>query len=217
MTEVNNLRKSIKGKSNYLWLLDAGHGGLDKAGNYVTAPDKMFTFPDGLTVYEGVVNRQITDLIANKLENQDIDYQYIHDPVEDTSLPVRVMRGDASFHKDRRSIYLSVHSNSGGGKGFEVFTSKGQTKSDTIAEIFAKQYKFIFPWLPLRQDTADGDYDKEADFYVLRKTDCPALLVENMFFDNIDEAEFLLSEEGQNNIANCIVRAIMDCEILKPI
>lgn len=216
MTEVNDLRKSIQGKSNYLWLIDAGHGGMLN-GEYVTAPAKMFTFPDGLTIYEGVVNRQIANLVALKLTEANIDFQFIHDPEEDTSLPVRVLRADASFHKDKRAVLVSLHSNAGGGRGFEIFTSKGQTKSDKIAEVFCKKYKTIYPYKPFRSDGVDGDFDKEGDLYLLRKTDCPAILIENLFFDDYNEAQYLLSKEGQNSIASCIVMAVIDCETLKPI
>jgi len=205
------------GKSNYLWLLDAGHGGLTKDGKYTTGPAKMFTFPDGVTVYEGVINRKIADLVYNALESKQIDFALVYDDVEDTPLSQRTMTADNVYRKDKRAVYLSVHSNAGGGSGFEIFTSPGQTKSDKIANIFCEIYQKRFPGFPFRADKSDGDADKEADFYVLRKTDCPALLVENLFFDNRTDANFLLSPAGQKQIADCIVEAIETCEKLKPI
>ena len=48
--------------SNYLWLLDAGHGGM-KDGKYTTAPGRMHVFEDGLTFYEGV-NNDLTDQLS---------------------------------------------------------------------------------------------------------------------------------------------------------
>lgn len=216
METIKERPENITGKSNYLWLLDAGHGGL-KYGKYTTAPAKMFTFPDGLVIYEGVINRAIVHLMVLRLDAAGIDYAYIHDEKEDTSLSNRVRYADNHYLKDHRAVYLSVHSNSGGGTGFEIFTSPGQTKSDKIANIFCETYKKHFQTRLFRQDKADGDADKEADFYVLRKTDCPAILVENLFFDNRKEAEYLLSTDGQMAIANCIVDAILNCEKLKPI
>lgn len=204
-------------KSNYLWLLDAGHGGIDKNGKYLTAPDKMHVFPDGLTIYEGVINRAITKILYAKLEKADIDFALVYHDIEDTPLSERVMTADNVYRKDKRSIYLSIHSNAGGGSGFEIFTSPGQTKSDKIANIFCETYMKHFPDYPFRPDKSDGDADKEADFYVLRKTDCPSLLVENLFFDNHKEAEYLLSLTGQSAIAECIYQCIINCEKLKPI
>jgi len=202
--------------SNYKWLLDAGHGGVDKTGHYVTAPKKMHKFTDGLIIYEGVINRQICKKLVQKLEGK-YDYRRIHSEVDDLSLQVRVARADNEFTKDHRCIFLSIHSNAGGGKGFEIFTSKGQTKSDRIAQIFCEVYKKKFPEIKFRNDTVDGDDDKEAEFYVLRKTDCPALLVENLFFDDRIEAEYLMSEVGQNRIADCLFESIEATEKLKPI
>jgi N-acetylmuramoyl-L-alanine amidase len=196
--------------SNYVYLLDAGHGGLIN-GRYVTAPKKMFKFPDGVTIYEGVINRHITDKLAVLLKEADIEYWFIHDPQDDNSLQVRVAKADNAYTKDKRCIFLSIHSNAGAGSGFEIFTSKGQTKSDKIAQIFCEVYKKHFPEYPMRSDKLDGDDDKEEDFYVLRKTDCPAVLVENLFFDNHREALFLLSEKGQQELAQCLF------ECLKPI
>lgn len=205
------------GKSNYLWLLDAGHGGLTKEGKYTTSPAKMHTFSDGLTIYEGVINRKISELVYKALEAKQIDFALVYDDIEDTPLSQRTMTADNVFRKDKRAVYLSIHSNAGGGSGIEVFTSPGQTKSDKIANIFCEIYKKHFPDFPFRADKSDGDADKEADFYVLRKTDCPALLVENFFFDNRKDAELLASAAGQKQIADCILEAIETCEKLKPI
>jgi N-acetylmuramoyl-L-alanine amidase len=205
------------GKSQYLWILDAGHGGVTKDGKYTTAPNKMFTFPDGLLILEGIVNRLITELVYKQLELKQIDFALVYHDIEDTPLSQRVTTADNVYRKDKRAIYLSIHSNAGGGSGFEIFTSPGQTKSDKVSNVFCDIYEKSFPNFKMRKDLTDGDADKEADFYVLRKTDCPALLVENLFFDNRKEAEFLLSADGQKQIADCIVKCIESVEKLKPI
>jgi N-acetylmuramoyl-L-alanine amidase len=202
-------------KSAYIWVLDAGHSGMDEKG-YRTAPAKMHKFPE-FTIYEGVINREITYLVRDQLKAVNIDYAFVFDPIEDTTLQQRVNTADAIYAKDKRAIYLSIHSNAGGGSGFEIFTSPGQSKSDKIANIFIDRYQRNFPDHKFRSDKADGDADKEADFFVLRKTDCPAVLVENLFFDNKKEAEFLLSKEGQAQIAKAIYMSILACEQLKPI
>lgn len=218
MTKISALR-SFAGTSHYTWLLDAGHGGMID-GKYTTAPAKMYQFPDGLTVYEGVINRGITDRLADLMAKDRISYQYIHDPAIDTTLADRVHRADA-FSKIPGVIYLAIHSNAGGsrGFGFEVFTSKGQTKSDPVASIICDKYEAHFgkaKGMPLRTDLTDKDKDKEADFYVLRKTKCPAVLVENLFFDNREEAEFLITPIGQQAIALCLLDAIKTCELKRP-
>lgn len=203
--------------SIFKWCLDFGHGGIDASGKYLTAPAKQHQFPDGLLIQEGVINRKIGALVAKELVRLSIDYAIVSDDVLDTPLVTRVHRADAIYANAKNAIFLSIHSNAGGGSGFEIFTSPGQTKSDKIANIFCETYQKCFPNYPFRKDTADGDADKEENFFVLRKTDCPALLVENLFFDNKHEAEFLLSESGQKEIADCIVQCIQNVEKLKPI
>lgn len=202
--------------SYYKWILDAGHGGM-KDGKYTTAPAKMFKFDDGLTIYEGVTNRAITKKLQTLLTASAIDFETVYDDKLDIPLAIRVTMADSFFKRDRRCIYLSIHSNAGGGRGLEIYTSKGQTKSDKIADIFCTVYQKHFPDFHFRSDSADGDADKEEDFYVLRKTDCPALLVENLFFDNRLEADYLLSEAGQEALALAMFDAIKMCETLKPI
>lgn len=203
--------------SQFLWILDFGHGSIDANGVYTTAPAKQHKFPDGLLIQEGVINRSIGKYVIKGLEFSGVEYAVVSDEIIDTPLDIRVQRADAIYALDKRCIYVAIHSNAGGGSGLEIFTSKGQNKSDKVANIFCEVYKKHFPEYPFRSDKADGDADKEADFYVLRKTDCPALLIENFFFDNRHEAELLLSEEGQRQIASCILDCIETVEKLRPI
>jgi N-acetylmuramoyl-L-alanine amidase len=194
------------GKSKHLWLLDPGHGGM-KDGKYTTAPAKMWTFDNGFIVYEGVTNRSITRKLIEHLKSAQIDYAVVADWEEDTSLEQRVHTADAIYAKDKRAVYLSVHSNAGGGAGWEVFTGPGQTESDKFGKVFESVYRRVGSMFKFRGL-------KEENFYVLRKTDCPAVLVENLFFDNRTEAMFLMSEEGQKFIADMMFQAVKECEKL---
>ena len=49
----------------------------------------------------------------------------------------------------------------------------------------------------IRGDWSDGDGDWESNFYILKKTSCPAVLTENFFMDNETDCKFLLSPEGK--------------------
>ena len=132
---------------------------------------------------------------------------------EDFPLSGRVRRANdiAREHSDRSCIYISIHANAGGGHGIEVFTSLGQTRSDAIATVFLEEFNTVFPEARLRTDESDGDPDKEANFYVLRKTTMPAILTENFFMDNKKECrEYLLSEDGRNDIALAHLAAMVE-------
>ena len=43
---------------------------------------------------------------------------------------------------------------------------------------------------------------------ICRDTKCPAVLVENMFMDNKEDVEFLLSNEGKHTLINTIIDGI---------
>lgn len=212
----------MKIMSTYIWLLDAGHGGM-RDGIYTTAPKKMHAFGEGLVFYEGVNNRAIVDRLTPMLDGAHLEYRKVYDPVLDTPLKDRVTLANRLHAAEQRCIYLSIHSDAmpdgahGKGSGFSVFTSVGQTASDRIADIFCDTYARGLPQFKFRRDLSDGDADKEEDFYVLRKTHCPALLVENLFFDNRPEAEFLQSEHGQNRIALVLLTSILETERQKPV
>ncbi len=77
-------------------------------------------------------------------------------------------------------------------RGFSAYTSKGQTKSDTFAEIMIDQFIKRFPNLRTRIETIDGDKDYEANFTVLMGNYF-AILLEILFQDNIEDVIVLNS------------------------
>ena len=216
---------------NYTWLLDAGHGGVDSRGVYTTAPAKMYTFLDGFTIMEGVINRGITKFLEAILLEYNIAYRLLHDEVLDLSLTKRINTANSIHKKLANCIVLSIHSNSASAQnkgegsnatGLEIYTSRGKDKSDIVAEPLGKLYQEDFPEFRFRSDKTDGDLDKEAGFAMVGGNkkiplNCPSVLVENLFFDNRKEAELLITEEFQQRIAGTLGRWIYLIEQTKPI
>ena len=62
----------------------------------------------------------------------------------------------------------------------------------------------------LRKDETDGDPDKEGHLYILKHTVCPAVLTENLFQDNREDVEYLLSETGKQTIVDLHVNGIVE-------
>ena len=58
----------------------------------------------------------------------------------------------------------------------------------------------------------DGDVDKEANFYIIARSVCPFILLENFFMTNKEECDLLMSEKGQNKIVDAIVESIVYIE-----
>lgn len=196
-------------------IIDSGHGGIID-GTYTTGEKKRYTFTgegqEPIEIFEGEINRKIARKLIVKLNANGLPYHDLNsrDP-KDEPLWDRVRRANAIYKEDASAFYLSIHSNasasgiegSGGrGHGFEIFTSVGETPSDLLARIAGREYQRHF----------NGKFRfrgvKEMNFRVLNLTKCPAILVENLFFDNYFEAKYLLSEEGQDAIANCLLDVI---------
>lgn len=193
-------------------ILDFGHGGIDPSGNYTTAPGKMFKFPNGEIAYEGVLNRQIGGHVYTCLKNHpelNIVCTVKEDDYRDIALSQRVKV--ANSFKSNETIFISIHCNAGGGTGFEIFTSNGVTKSDKLAEDIATSVEKVYneAGLRLRYDLSDGDKDKESDFYVLKKTNCPAVLLECGFFDNRKDFDLLKDPIFQSQLASYIYIGII--------
>jgi N-acetylmuramoyl-L-alanine amidase len=187
--------------------LDAGHSGTEPTTDeYLTAPAKLFThlsgdFHQGSTFYEGVKNRGYINRIYQILSDRgNVIPVLVHHPWLDTPLHHRVRA--VNYEHDvlkKKGIFFSEHSNATPqhtARGFSAWTSIGQTMSDKLADNLLKRYKKTFSVdgkrIKCREDLSDGDMDYEANFYVLAKTSMPAVLSENLFFDQIDDAHLLM-------------------------
>lgn len=193
-------------------IFDRGHATLDSKGKYVT-PGKQFKFQDGLHVYEGFENQKYVEAMVKYAVKAGFNVEYTVNPInaEDPSLDYRVRFANTSKRKNS-AIFISVHNNAGGGQGTEVFTSKGQTLSDIYAENILKAYQGKYPNRKYRTDTKDGDQDKEENFYVLKNTIMPAVLLEIGFFDNREDYKWLSNPDTIDGIAKStivgVIRAI---------
>ncbi len=110
-------------------------------------------------------------------------------------------------------VFVSLHCNSAENaraKGYEVWTSPGDTKGDQLATCLYKQISTEFPDRVGRTDYSDGDPDKEARFYVLIHTYAPACLIEMAFISNDEEATLLADSYWQDRYARAIARGITD-------
>ena len=184
-------------------IIDAGHGN--------NAPGKRSPiWKDGKQLFEWEFNRDIATRIAHKLAAAGIRSRLLVTEKEDIQLSERCRRINniCRMHGKDNCILISIHANAGGGTGFEVFTSPGNTKSDEYATIMLDTLKYSFPKEKIRTDYSDGDADKEARFYILQKSQCPAILTENLFMDNETDCRKLMDNDFREQIAEAHVRAI---------
>lgn len=189
-------------------LIDAGHG-IDTPGK--RSPDGRFR--------EYLWNREVADILLDRLLYFDVDADLVVKETNDITLRTRAMRVNKVCRIEGKSnvILVSIHSNAAGigrlwmnAKGWSCYTSPGKTKSDTLAEYLYDAFEDFFPDRKIRKDMSDGDRDWEANFYLLTKTLCPAVLVENFFYDNAEECAWLLKEETKQRIAFAIAVGILN-------
>ena len=197
----------MKGKNN-IYILDAGHGGIDENGDYLTAGKRSPVWHDGKIYYEGEGNRLIVEGIAEKLDKLGIEYHVLVPEVEDVALWERVKR-IKELDTDLNKIVISVHSNGfhkSSANGWEVFTSKGNTESDNLAKVFHRHARKQLG------DRFKMRGCKEADFYMLKRHPFTAILTENLFHTNERDCRFLMSYNGRREIIKLHVNAIQEYE-----
>lgn len=187
-----------------LFLLSPGHG--------QNTPGKRD--PDG-NLREWSFNRRLVDKIAEYCDDYGIPYVVLDYEAADTPLSARVNKAN-KYGKD--TCYVSVHGNAAGNgtkwmnaRGWCVYTSKGYTKADPIAQIFVEEAEKLLPSICCKvrkysQKKYEMDY--EENFYVLRNTLMPAVLTENLFYDNRLDNAVMQSEEGIDILAQIHTNAM---------
>ena len=93
-------------------------------------------------------------------------------------------------------------------RGWCAYTTRGNTRADALATSLYTAAQAHLPGHRLRTDYTDADPDLKKDFYHLRHTLAPAVLVENLFMDNPSDCAFLLSEEGRQALVDLHVDGI---------
>ena len=184
-------------------ILDPGHG-------HTTKGKSSPVWPDGTQLFEWEFNRDVANRIKRDLAQQGIKSVLIVEEAIDIYLHVRANRANEIAKQFPGSFLISIHGNAGGGEGWEVWTSPGQTESDKLATKLFEAAKYYLQGFKMRHDYSDGDPDKESRFTILTKTTCPAVLTENLFYDNEKECRFMLSDTGKELIAKLHVDGIID-------
>ena len=193
--------------------IDNGHG-LMTTGK--RSPDGQFREP--------FYNREIAKRVVADLVDRGYDAELLVPEDDDISLEERVRRvNTACFLLGKANVILvSIHVNAAGNgskwlnaTGWSVYTCKGQTESDKLAECLCQAAIKNFPGRRIRTDISDGDMDWEEGFYILRKSLCVAVLTENFFMDSRSDLEYLQSRAGKQAVVDTHVEGIVEYLNLK--
>lgn len=176
-------------------VIDAGHGGDD--------PGKV-----GVNgALEKDINLQIAKKVEQYLEKNGV--QVVMTREEDVAEESK--RGDmekrvALINEVKPIITVSIHQNSYSDasiKGAQVFYYTNSETSKQAASMMQEQLRTV--------DSENTRQIKSNDtFYMLKNTEGPIIIVECGFLSNPDEAQKLVTEEYQQQMAEVIGKGILD-------
>jgi N-acetylmuramoyl-L-alanine amidase len=222
---IGNINNIFKKCNKMIVLIDAGHGSTsEERGKYSpllkgSGLDIPSEFTNNGRFREWKYNRVIANQVVDTLVGMGYDARLVTPEDKDISLSERIRRINTICNKEGAGnvLLISVHSNAVGNGtqwmnayGWEAYTTRGETKSDVLAEYLYKRADTNIKGRKIREDWTDGDRDKEADFYIIKKAKCPAVLTENFFYDNKDDLLYLTSDEGVHGVVRLHVEGIID-------
>jgi N-acetylmuramoyl-L-alanine amidase len=169
-------------------VIDAGHGGNDF----------------GATL-NGLQEKTIVETIAKKIKsqnkNENLEIVLLREGDHEMELKERV----SIINNLNPNLVISLHVNSSENfskNGVQAYISsnvKFHEQSKTNAEVVV--------------DKVAGDYFskgevKEASYYILKNSNCPAITLEVGYLSNINDRTYITSEKGQTEIAAKILEAV---------
>ncbi|MGJ7922532.1 N-acetylmuramoyl-L-alanine amidase [Neobacillus sp. LXY-4] len=159
--------------------IDPGHGGSDPGAVGNGLQEKNLTLQIALSLRDILVNEyEGVSLLLSRTSDQTVSLS---------------QRTDAA-NQWGADYYLSIHINAGGGTGFESYIYPGVGAPTTT-------YQSIIHEEVIKQTNFTNRGQKTANFHVLRESNMPALLTENGFIDNANDASKLKSASFLASIA----------------
>ncbi len=197
---VSQMTQSVSGS---LVVIDPGHGGADP----------------GAVGQSGLLEKDVVLWVANSLEpllNRVAVYtRKVRDGDYDLAQNARNPSGSRKTADLRERVtqanevdadlYISLHANSFPSprwSGAQTFYYPGKEEGRRLAESIQRRLVEAFP--ENRRTARPGEY------FVLRETEMPAVVVEIGFLSNPQEEELLATPDHQRKLADAIYRGIVD-------
>lgn len=189
-------------KTNYEYtvVIDAGHGGID--------PGKV-----GVNgVYEMDINLSIAYKLADILEDKNIgvimtrkDDNGLYSDKDSNKKNADMNKRIELVNKSGADALVSIHQNaftSESAYGAQVFFYKASEKSEMLAQYIQEKLREM-------DKTNKRQKKSNTDYYIIKKSNIPAVIVECGFLSNEKEARLLSDGEYQDKIANAIADGIV--------
>lgn len=180
-------------------IIDPGHGGKDPGKIGVNGAN------------EDEVNLAISLKLKEQLEMMNYKVILTRDKDDDLcagdfskkeDLNNRCYIINKAYQENKSTIMISIHQNSysdGGVWGAQCFYYAGSDKSKVIADSLQQGFNTMI------NVGAEKNASESDSYYMLKKTLCPAVIVECGFLSNWSEAEKLVTDDYQQRIVDIIV------------
>ena len=175
--------------------------------------------PDGRHK-EYLWSRKVGKMLAERLKREGFEVAFTN--TKDTEIGLsrrKEIANNLDAPRGGTKFLLSLHNNAAGmgnewctARGFEICTTKGQTRSDLFATVIFEQLQEDFPTTDgykHRIDPSDGDPDKEANFTVLMGNNYWGVLLEWLFQDNPDDVALLEDDSVNRELVESLTKALI--------
>jgi N-acetylmuramoyl-L-alanine amidase len=168
-------------------VIDAGHGGFDRGG-----------IPSNIIPEKGVALD-----VARRLRAHLASFGFRTVMTRSRDIFVTLDRRVGIANAQRRAIFVSIHFNAArrkGANGIETFYGSPR----------AKRLAWLIQRNAMKTTSGENRGVKRANYYVLRRSRMPAVLIECGFLTNRQDARRASSSEYRDRLARQIARAIRE-------
>ncbi|QEK13430.1 N-acetylmuramoyl-L-alanine amidase [Crassaminicella thermophila] len=199
----------FKYHNNKVIVIDPGHGGIDGGTS------------DRFGLLEKHINLDVALKLRNRLRNK--NFRVIMTRNKDVSLENKSHINDSRYKKDLdarkkiinnsgAAIFVSIHvnadPNSTKTRGVEIFYYPTSVESENLAREISTSINYIVYKNFLNENHIKAKVIGE-DYYVLRETKIPGVLIEMGYITNTVDKKLLKSEKYKNKMAIAIENGIM--------
>ena len=225
-------------RSNWVIVIDPGHGGSDPGAIGSHSFEKNVTLPVALKTGEyiarnlknvKIIYTRTTDQFVGLAERAEIANRNKADlfiSIHANSHPQKSTYGAETWvmghHKDQQNLEVAMKENSvillekdytTRYEGFDPKSPESYIMFTLMQNAYSEQSIDLASKIQVQYKNQVGRFDrgvKQAGFWVLYMTTMPSVLTEIGFISNDAEEKYINSKQGQDNIASGIYRAVSD-------
>lgn len=192
-------------------VIDIGHGQNTfppSKGVYLTE-NGLSAVPTDKVFEEHDFNSKLVVLTRGKLQGYNIEVLFTQEPFADeVPLANRVQKVNA-WHKEKSiDLLISIHANAhyvnSPANGYESYYWQG----DEFGKAFCKEWDMLMSETGMNSRGVKVSSQYRNSWYIVRKSPCPAVLLEHFFYTNYRELMLYSEESRIDHMADILVKTI---------